>query len=586
MTLVFMIARPVLIRQGFAALRSAGAKVVLLDNSLSMGFREERGERYDLAKRAAREALKGFQGQVAVIPTVDAQGRQNKGFRWMKPEEASEELETLPLSFGKGDINVALSLAYRQLRDLKISKQLLIVSDMAHGDWEGLDLSKLGILSDADILFLRIGSPDRDPNFCIKSVSLSEGEAVVGVPSRLEVTVSNLSNTAGATLIQLYLSGTKVDQKSIELQAGEDGKAYFELNLQKSGWIDGEVRLSEDRLPSDNVFYFPLKVREKVKVLVLDGDPKTSLKASESYYLVNALCPGGLEGSPFVVRVITEGEMLSIDLRPYDAIFLLNVGRPQPSRLTSFLETGRPVFIFLGDRVSPEGYNSFSFLPWRIGPVRDVGQRPEEIAQVDHGHESLRFFSRGEASLKGANFRRYFRIEGSINNLLALGNHDPLLVEANIGKSKLLMFASSADQDWNDLPLKAAYLPLIQGLLKEAVGLAGSSLPAGLRVGEPFKEQVGPVQIEGPPEGPGIYQFSLPSGEVRRGVNVPYEESDLAKLTEDELKKKFGAIDVKVVEYKEGALNDLQAGRKELWPFLLVFLMGILVVEMVIANRI
>ena len=105
-------------------------------------------------------------------------------------------------------------------------------------------------------------------------------------------------------------------------------------------------------------------------------------------------------------------------------------------------------------------------------------------------------------------------------------------------------------------------------------------------MGEPFKEQVRPVQIKGPPEGPGIYQFLLPSGEVRRGVNVPYEESDLAKLTESELKKKFGPIDVKVVEYKEGTLNDLQSGRKELWPFLLVFLMVALVVEMVIANRI
>jgi hypothetical protein len=40
------------------------------------------------------------------------------------------------------------------------------------------------------------------------------------------------------------------------------------------------------------------------------------------------------------------------------------------------------------------------------------------------------------------------------------------------------------------------------------------------------------------------------------------------------------------VKYKEGTLKDLQSGRKELWPFLLVFLMVVLVVEMVIANRI
>ena len=586
MTLVFMMARPVLIQQGFAALRSAGAKIVILDNSLSMGFSEERGVRYDLAKRAVREALNGFQGQVAVIPTMDVRDRQNREFKWMESEEASKGLATLPLSYGKGDTNAALSLAYYQLRDLKLSKQILIVSDLAHGDWEGLDLSKLGTLSDADILFLRIGSPDRDPNLCIKSVSLVEGEALVGVPSRLEAAISNFSNTAKDALIQLYLSGTKVDQKSIDLKAGEDGKAYFELYLQRPGWIDGEVRLSEDHLDSDNVFYFPLKVREKIKVLVLDGDPRTSLKASESYYVVNALVPGGLEGSPFSVRVITEGEMEKVDLRLYDAIFLLNVGRPPPSRLTSFLDAGKPVFIFLGDRVSPEEYNALSFFPWRIGPVRDVGQKPEEIVQVDRESEPLRFLSSKEVNLKGANFRRYFRIEGSIKNLLTLGNHDPLLVEANVGKSRLFMFASSADQDWNDLPLKAAYLPLIQGLLKEAVGLAGSSLLAGLRVGEPFKEQAHPTQIKGTQEGPGIYQFLLPSGEVRRGVNVPYEESNLTKLTKGELEKKFGAIHIQVVEYKEGILKDLQSGRKELWPILLVFLMAVLVVEMVIANRI
>jgi hypothetical protein len=252
--------------------------------------------------------------------------------------------------------------------------------------------------------------------------------------------------------------------------------------------------------------------------------------------------------------------------------------------LASFLELGRPVFIFLGDRVSPEEYNAFTLLSWRIGEMRDLGQKPERIAQIDPGHDALNSLSRGSESLKSASFRRYFKIEGSTRNLLTLGNQDPLLVEAEIGKSRLFLFTSSADLDWNDLPLKAAYLPLIQGLLKEAVGLTRNSLPAGLRVGEPFKEQVRPVQIKGPHGGPGIYQFSLSSGDVRRGVNPPYEESDLAKMAEGELKKKFGTIAVRVIEYQEGTLKDLQGGRKELWPFLLAFLMVVLAVEMGLAN--
>ncbi len=113
-------------------------------------------------------------------------------------------------------------------------------------------------------------------------------------------------------------------------------------------------------------------------------------------------------------------------------------------------------------------------------------------------HESLRSFSgpAGE-SLRKASFHRYFRIDGSGKNLLTLGNKDPLLCEADLGKGKLFLFTSSADLDWNDLPLKAAYLPFIQGLLKEAVGLGRESFPKGIRIGQSFEEKSSPVQMIG-----------------------------------------------------------------------------------------
>jgi hypothetical protein len=581
--LVFMMARPVLTQSGLAGFGEGGAKVIILDNSLSMGFCQELGERYELAKKAAKAALQGFEGQVAVIPTV---GRPTTPLeiQWMKAGEALKVLEGIPLSFGRGDPTSALSLAYQRLRDLKTSKQILILSDMARGDWEGLDLKKMGLVSDAEVTFLRLGGKGRDPNFGIKDVRLVEGEAVTGTPARLEVMVSNHSEKSGTTLTQLYLSGKKGDQKSIELKAGEEGQVYFELFFDNPNWIDVEVRLSGDRLPGDDSFYLPLKVREKIKVLIVDGDPRTSLKMSESYYLSNALRPGGLESSPFLIRVITEAEMASIDLRPYEAIFLLNASKPYSSRIASFLELGKPVFIFLGDRVSPEDYNAFTLLPGSIGALRNPDQKPEHITSIDRGHKALQALSRGMESLKKASFQRYYKIEGSTKNLLTFGNHDPLLAEAERGRSKVFLFTSSADLDWNDLPLKAAYLPLIQGLLKESVGLIEGSLPTSLRIGQAFKEQIRPVQIKGPQGGPGIYQFSLSSGEVRRGVNPPFEESDLTKITQDELQKKFGAMPVKVVEYREGPLVDLRTGKKELWPFLLVFLLVVLAVEMVLAN--
>ena len=104
MILVLMMARPVMTRQSLLSPADSGAKILILDNSLSMGYREERGERYELAKRAAKEVLEGLRGQVLIIPTAPSQGRpaERNEARWMSPQEAIKEMSAIPLSFGRG----------------------------------------------------------------------------------------------------------------------------------------------------------------------------------------------------------------------------------------------------------------------------------------------------------------------------------------------------------------------------------------------------------------------------------------------------------------------------------------------------
>lgn len=587
-SLVFLMARPVLMEPGLLA-QEESAKAIILDNSLSMGYREEKGERYDLAKKAVKEVMENFKGQVAIIPTASIQGKplQDSEIRWTRSEEALKELSSIPLSYGKGDLNASLHLAYQKLRDLRIAKEIFIVSDLARGDWEGVALSKLDVVpAEVGMTLLKIGGSGRDPNITVKEARLVEGETVVGVRSRLEVTVSNLSDRSGAALVQLFLSGIKGDQKSIDLKASGEGKVYFELSLDKKGWVNGEVRLSGDNLSLDDIFYFPLKVREKIKVLIIDGSPKASLKESESYYLVNALRPGDSEESPFIPRVISEEELANIDTNLYEVIVWMNVARLQGSQLASILESGKPIILFLGDQVTSDEYNRIPLFPWRIREMKEAGiGKPERIAQVDDHRDFLKPFSGpGGESLRAASFRRYFKVEGSMRNLLIFENKDPLLVASDIGKSKIFLFTSSGDLDWNDFPLKAAYLPFIQGMMKEAVGSFKDSIPSSIRFGETFREKVRSTQVVGPQGGPGIYQFLPPSGEVRQGVNTPFEESDLGKLTDEEVRKKFGKRDIRIVEYKERALSSLQTSRKEIWPFLLAFLLIVLGAEMVVAN--
>jgi hypothetical protein len=580
--MVLMMARPVLVRPGIAAFPEDGARVLILDNSLSMGYHEDRGQRYEIAKKAMQEALEGAEGRIVLIPTAGTQAGQ--GSAWMKPREALQAIDSLPLSFGRGNPASALDSGYHRLRHLKIPKQILIVSDMARSDWENLDLTRLGTVPEAEVIFLRVGAADRDPNFRIKNVRLPDDEVVAGVPTRLEVVVSNLSDQAGNRQAEIYLEDRKIDQKSIALAPGQDGKVYFELLVDKPGWQDGEIKLSADRLALDDVLYFTVKVFDKVKVLVIDGDPRTSLKASESYFLLGALNPGALEQSPFKTSAITAGEMDRADLRSYDAIFLLNVARPDFSRLASFLEKGSPVLFFLGDQILPEVYNQFSLIPWQIQERTDLGESTQTIRPGASSAETLGFLTGLADNLKRASIKTYFRVEGTARPLLVLGNQDPFLVQAVAGKSRIFLFASSADLAWNDLPLTAAWLPLLQGLVKNAVGMTEISVDAGVPFGEPFSEKGPAIQTKGPRGGPGIYQFRLPAGEVRQAVNASPEESDLVKISESELKKKFGAIDLKVVEYAQNGLSGRRGGRKELWPALLGLLLTALALEMILAN--
>ncbi len=587
MSLALLMARPVWLFSGVFSSGEEGAKVLILDNSLSMGYREDRGERFELARNHAREVLKTLQGGVLILPTATVPGRnlEDHPIEWMSPGRALQELETISLSFGKGVPGAALNRAFQAAKDFKSPLEVVILTDLARGEWEGLQQGQLkNVPPNLTLTFIRFGGIQRDPNLTVKDVRLTQGEAVAGVPGRLEATVGNLSGRAASARVQLLLNNAKVEQKSIDLPAGEDGKISFDLILDKPGWVRGEVRLAGDRLPMDDRFHFPIKARERVKVLVVDGDPRTDLKASESYYLVNALQPGRGEGTPFSVRVTQEGELERMDLKPYEAIFLLNVPQPPSSTLTSYLQAGKPLFIFLGNRVNPEHYQRLPFFSWQLKELKEGGG-PGRILPGPEGLTSLSGIS-GD-SLKKASFERYYRLSKNGKTLLELENGDPLLAQGEWGRGRVFLFASSADLDWNDLPLNAAFLPLIHGLLKEGVGMSQNPIPPTLRVGEAFPGTEPPSQIAGPPGGPGIYQFSNPSGDVWQGLNPPVEESDLRKMTAEEMKKRLVSMEVKVIESKEGSDQafGVMAGRKELWPYILGFLLAVLGIEMGVAGR-
>jgi len=180
-----------------------------------------------------------------------------------------------------------------------------------------------------------------------------------------------------------------------------------------------------------------------------------------------------------------------------------------------------------------------------------------------------------------------------------------------------MLMATSADRDWNDLPVKTAYLPFIQALSGYLAGGKRGSLDAGIAVGAVKKISLPPayvgrslrvikpnkqdaeVFLSGEKnraaaqfqdnDRAGIYRLALPAGADKEtgvaqiyAVNPPFLESRLDEISAPELAAKLKPIPVEVIPVE--ALK--QGGKRtDLALPLLALLIVTLLVEGWLAQR-
>ena len=286
-----------------------------------------------------------------------------------------------------------------------------------------------------------------------------------------------------------------------------------------------------------------------------------------------------------------------MDFAGFDAVLLLNVrelGEAEVTRLRAFVEAGGGLFMSLGDQVDADTFNArlgqLSPRPLRliktaVPPGSDERERrAARLASVDLAHPALDVFAGQEGEgLLTAHFFRYFLLEAGPEGargqtLASFDDGAPALIARELGKGRVLLFTSTVDRAWTDLPIRTGFLPLMQRLtsfLARALEVA----PGGgaRRVGEvqpfplPLAGEVRAVEVPGgevlpvaeasATEGasarhftetraPGLYAARGGQGEdgdpARRlprfdfAVNVDPSESDLARHEVAELRAWFG----------------------------------------------
>ncbi len=153
---------------------------------------------------------------------------------------------------------------------------------------------------------------------------------------------------------------------------------------------------------------------------------------------------------------------------------------------------------------------------------------------------------------------------------------EPALLERAKGRGKVLWFTSACDRSWSGWPRSRLYLPMVHQMLAYASGLTEG--------GRIRWEIAGDRRKAGIVEDAGLIHV----------VNPDPLESDTARCTPEEFASHFGfrlpAAEPPTSEAAEHINSTRAAGdgrlrSDELWPWMAMTLIGLLLVESFLANR-
>jgi hypothetical protein len=283
----------------------------------------------------------------------------------------------------------------------------------------------------------------------------------------LTASVRSFASDDVTRTLTLTQNGRTVAEQTVEIPAGGRAQATFAALDLASGSNRVEVALSPtDELAGDDRRYIAIKRPEPRKVLLVapNAEGRDVLFTSAALETLTTLA---LTAD---VRTTPLGDPPLVD---YSFVVVTDLGvldGAQAAALQDYVQNGGRALLATGPRSA--GLTTLPITGQTLRTNPQMGSRAAvSIGEVDATHPALR----GVEELRAANFFRSVNVEPATDDrvLLSLADGTPLLLERALGAGRVLLFTSSLDREWNDLPVQPAFVPLMAGIANSLLGGAG-----------------------------------------------------------------------------------------------------------------
>ncbi len=454
--------RPFL-RDATLAAAAGGARdvVILLDRSYSMGH----GDQWDRARRAASDVAAaladGDRATLVLFATgaeVAVQATSDRG-------RLQAEIAATELSAGATRYGPAVKLAGSLLAVSNLPRrEVVLITDFQRGGWspgEGLRLPAGSVLTPIAV------TATADGNLALAPVGIRR-EQVSG-QDRVTVTAGILnrgSQVAADVPVTLELEGHVAQSLQLTVQPHGSASASFPPVTLSQPNTRATVRIGDDALARDNAFHFVLSPPQPVAVALVGG----SRPARDSgLYLARALAIG--ERPRFAVSS-RQGDELTDAVLADTRLVILNDASPSEQvagRLRTFVHGGGGVLVTYGPHASWP-VSAADFLP--AAPADSVDRTrggAGALGSLEYGHAIFEpFRAPRSGDFSAARFYGYRRVQPAADARILARFDDgvPAVIERVVGRGRVVLWTSTLDLTWTDLPLKPVYLPFVHQLAR------------------------------------------------------------------------------------------------------------------------
>jgi hypothetical protein len=347
-------------------------------------------------------------------------------------------------------------------------------------------------------------------------------------------------------------------------------------------------------------------------VLIVDNP---SAPASRTLFLPRAL---GIGDRPtFRVVQRRSDRVTAADVDEARVVVLHDVTMPPGAvgdRIRALVRGGGGLVVALGEHSGGRGLAGASdLIPGAVGDIVDrSAERGGSLGALDRSHPALESF-RGTRSgdFTTARYLRYRLVSPTPTDAILARFDDGAvaLAERRVGDGRVLVFGSTLDGYWNDLPVQPVFLPLVQSLVRHAAGWtpqrpwetvgqvlslgetnAGAPLvavaPSGERIRWGERDSLRSLSLREQ----GFYELRIadavaPSRIV--AVNADPAESELGAFPPDELKRAVSPAGTTAAGPATATTLSVaeREQRQTLWWYVLVAALLLLAAESLLSNR-